>query len=124
MTTPRRQFLKVALVSSFVGSVAGCLGYGNTNDLYIRNESGTQQTISIHAVRLSNDSELLDETITLDADETKEYPEVAGEYNYRVNVNVQNGPSNETEWTDSGSDSYILEIFIDGSGINFQESAV
>ena len=123
MTILRRQFLKTALASSAVGSVAGCLG-NSIDDLYIRNESGTQQTISIRVVRLSNDNELLDETTTLVDGETKQYTEVAGEYTCRVSINVQNGPSNETEWADSGSDSYLLEISIDDSTINFQESAV
>ena len=124
MTPRRRQFLETTLASSAVGSVVGCLGYEHTNDLYIRNKSGTQQTITIRVVRLSNDNELLDETITLDDGETKEYTEVAGDYTCRVSVNVQNGLSNETEWADSGSDSYILDIFIDESAINFQVSAV
>lgn len=123
MVTRRRQFLKTALAISAVGNVAGCLG-NRTDDLHIRNKSGTQQTISIHVVRLSNNNELLDETITLVDGETKEYAEVAGEYTCRVSVNVQNGPSNKTEWADSGIDSYTLGISIEESTINFQESAV
>ena len=123
LNSRRRQFLKIALASSTAGSVAGCLGNG-LEDLHVRNRSGTEQTISIRVVRLSNDNELLDETITLVDGETKVYAEVAEENTCRVSVNVQNGPSNETEWADSGYDTEALNISIEESTINFQESAV
>ena len=124
MILRRRAFLNVVLASCVTGGVAGCLGTEHADDLWLSNESGSPQRVSIRVTRLSNEEERLNETVTLEAGASKEYPEVAGEYNCRVNVNVHDGPSNERVWRDSSSDSYTLHITIDESSITFKEAAV
>ena len=114
----RRDLLRIILAGGVVGGTAGCLDLGSTSDLYVRNESGARQT-----VRLSDGEELVDETITVDDGGTEEYAEVVGAADCRVIVDVRDGPSGETEWTDSDSNSYTLEITLGESAVDFQELA-
>lgn len=119
----RRDLLRIILAGGVVWGTAGCLDLGSTSDLYVRNESGARRTVSLRVVRLSDGEELVDETITVDDGGTEEYAEVVGAADCRVIVDVRDGPSGETEWADSDSNSYTLEITLGESAVDFQELA-
>ncbi|WP_231187598.1 hypothetical protein [Haladaptatus sp. DYF46] len=101
--------------------LSGCLGVnsGGTTDIAIANETSDITTISIHVTRLSNGTQLLDETVTIGVGETEENEEVVSGSQVEVSLSVENGPENRYEWSDGESDAQGLHIDINEDSIAF-----
>lgn len=119
MTIRRRKFVRG--VSLAVFGLSGCSGVnsGGMTDIAISNETTNEVTVTIQVGRLSDDEQLLDETVDIDADATQEYDEVVSGEEAQVYIRVQNGPENTFEWSDGETDASGLLIDINSGSITF-----
>lgn len=119
MITGRRGF--ISGLSLAILGLSGCFGVnsGETTDISISNEASNTITASIQVTQLSDDTRLLEETVTIDVNDTKEYDEVVSGSQVEVHVGVQDGPENTSEWSDGESDAEGLYIDINDDSITF-----
>jgi len=109
----------VAGCAALLSGLGGCLSSENVSDVYVVNESEDAITATLRVVRTEDSTELLAETIQLEADGSKTYDEVVGESTAEATFDVENGPSKRFEWSDSDDDSITLQIRFDAESIEF-----
>jgi len=119
MTTGRRGFMTG--VSLAVVGLSGCLGVnsGGLTDISISNEASTTATVRIQVTRLSDDAQLLGESVTIAANASSEYDEVVSGSQVEVHVSVRDGPEDTYEWSDGESDAQGLHVDITADSITF-----
>ncbi|RKD97058.1 hypothetical protein ATJ93_0039 [Halopiger aswanensis] len=92
---------------------------GGTTDITVTNETSQIVSASLLVTRLSDDAELLEDTISLDEDESEAYEEVASGARVKVRLAVDNGPENTYEWSDGETDASGLYVDIEADSITF-----
>jgi len=108
-------------VSLAVVGLSGCLGVnsGGLTDISISNEASTTATVRIQVTRLSDDAQLLGESVTIAANASSEYDEVVSGSQVEVHVSVRDGPEDTYEWSDGESDAQGLHVDITADSITF-----
>lgn len=118
-TTSRRRFLVATGSVAIPGLTAGCYtdGAGGSR-IVVYNVTADPTTVSIEVVPESDDVSGLDRTLELDPRERIEIPE---EFvfplitDYSVTVDVEGGPRETFDWTESAADRAPLYVLLDGS---------
>lgn len=119
MTFRRRTVIRNVPIAIF--GLSGCLepNSGGVTDISVSNETSNEVNVAIQVIQLSDDKQLLVETVPLDAGATQEYDEVVSGAEVQVKIQVEDGPENEFEWSDGESDASGLHIDINSDSITF-----
>ncbi|AEH37963.1 hypothetical protein [Halopiger xanaduensis] len=119
MTIDRRTFLG-GLSVAVVGT-AGCLSVNSdgATDITVSNERSQTATATLRVTRLSDGARLLEDTLSLDEDESEAYDEVVSGARVEVQISVDDGPPETYEWSDGESDASGLFVDIEADSITF-----
>lgn len=121
----RREFIVGACLSSWL--LAGCITDGSSDDIVIYNDTGRTLTVTILITNIDTDEKMIEETFTLQHEETDDknertYSEVSnGEKTVNIHLSVDGGPEGEHEFKDTNADSSGVAIYIEDGDINFIE---
>lgn len=133
----RRRFLASLVVGCGSLVLSGCTesqSVGEFDDIHVRNETEHSQTVTVQITQASTQEILLDETITLTAEDTGSDDSVSfsdpitSSGDHRVNVTVEDGPTDTYTWDVPGSETtqdeaHVLSIDIHSTRIGFTHSA-
>jgi hypothetical protein len=120
----RRRLLHVSGIGLAV-LLTGC-STENTNvaDIAVANRTEAPQSVTLVVTRLSDDSPVLSEAFDIEVDEYRQFDDPIKEASgHRVEVEVQNGPSDSFEWDVPADEAVGLDITLRPSSIEFQEIA-
>lgn len=104
----RRDFLRNSGLCFGIGlsGLSGCVSTNgeSVGDLYVYNEMGREMTARIRLVRKATQSVLIDDTVNLGPDGDKQYSgdTVTKNGEYRVDIEVEDGPSDAYLWEVQG----------------------
>lgn len=129
----RRDFLRNSGLCFGIGlsGLSGCVSRNEENlgDVYVNNWAGQKITARIRLVRKATQSVLIDDTVTLGPDGDKQYSgdTVAENGEYRVEIEVKDGPSDSFLWKAHGEGNKdtgaALEVVIKEDEIVFSKIA-
>jgi hypothetical protein len=121
MDATRRHVL--GLVPLGVSLLSGCVFFhGHLPDITVRNVSQTAKTFQIGVVRDSDGEVLLDDSLSLAAESTTEYPHLVRDESVEIHVDVEDGPTETYEFFDSDSDAYGASIRIHAHSLEYSRS--
>ncbi|WP_135662752.1 hypothetical protein [Halorhabdus rudnickae] len=117
----RREYLHL---SGAAAASTGCLGFENNDvpDLAIFNRRDQETTITTLVTRLSDNRDILNNTITIlkDGNHAYENP-INREGVHRIRVSTEDGQENQYEWDAPSDEAYGIHITIDGENIEYSE---
>lgn len=117
---PRRSVLGCAATAALV-PLAGCdvpFGPDEETDVFLNNQTVSELTVTLVVERRDDGESLVDETVTIAADDTEGFTDVVDGEPVTVRVAVEDGPEEAYEWTETGSDR-ALSVGIDADSIGF-----
>ncbi len=116
----RRGYLHLSGVTAVAS--AGCLGFENHDvpDLAIFNYRNRETTITTVVTRLSDNREILNNTITIPKDGNHAYENpIEREGVHQIRVSTEDGQEIQFEWDTPSDEAYGIHITINEENIEF-----